>query len=393
MRPWLTVWIKPGDMIEHVLARNPRHSIWLLAALGGIGSIVAQLIGAGWASASVDWRALTALAVVGSVYGVVGLYINAWCLLLIGKMLGGQASAFQLRALLAWGGLPYIVVLAITVAVLGIGSVTSVSALRIFFLLFQAVILILILWSLFMTLRMIARAERFGIWRSIVTLLFCMALSFGIAMSIRTFLFQPFNTPSGSNKPTLLVGDYIFVSKYAYGYTHYSLPFSLPLFSGRIWATEPQRGDNVVFRLPRDTSTDYVKRIVGLPGDRIQMIEGVLHINGTPIKRERIEDFLDIENSEPTAVKQWRETLPNGVSYATLDLVDNGFADNTQVFTVPPKHYFVIGDNRDNSTDSRFNLVGMIPFENLIGRVVIVFYSVDPGSGTIRFNRIGKAAR
>src|SRR6266480_5358355 len=117
-----------------------------------------------------------------------------------------------------------------------------------------------------------------------------------IAIVIRTFLFQPFNIPSGSMKATLLVGDYLFVSKYSYGYSHFSLPFSPPLFSGRIWGSPPDRGDVVVFRLPKDDSTDYIKRVIGLPGDRIQMIDGVLHINGEPVKRERVEDFIDDEN-------------------------------------------------------------------------------------------------
>src|ERR1700726_825129 len=117
-----------------------------------------------------------------------------------------------------------------------------------------------------------------------------------IALVIRTFLFQPFNIPSGSMKATLLVGDYLFVSKYSYGYSHYSLPFSPPLFSGRVWASPPERGDVVVFRLPREDSTDYIKRVIGLPGDRIQMIDGVLQINGEPVKRERAEDFVGQED-------------------------------------------------------------------------------------------------
>src|SRR5581483_3986027 len=201
-----------------------------------------------------------------------------------------------------------------------------------------------------------------------------------IALVIRTFLFQPFNIPSGSMKGTLLVGDYLFVSKFSYGYSHYSLPLAPPLFSGRILASPPQRGDVLVFRLPADDSVDYIKRVIGLPGDRIQMIDGVLHINGVAVKRERVEDFIDIdETGHATRVRQWRETLPNGVTYKTLDLPYNLQADNTDVYHVPPNNYFMMGDNRHNSTDSRFPQVGYVPFQNIIGRAQIIFFSVKEG--------------
>ena len=149
----------------------------------------------------------------------------------------------------------------------------------------------------------------------------------------------------------------------SYGYSPYSFPFSPPLFTGRIFGSPPDRGDVVVFRLPKDDSTDYIKRVIGLPGDRIQMINGLLHINGEPVKRERIDDYIETEEGDRAIrVKRWRETLPNGVSYTTLDLQDNGFYDNTQEYVVPAGHYFMMGDNRDNSTDSRvLSQVGYVP--------------------------------
>jgi signal peptidase I len=225
-------------------------------------------------------------------------------------------------------------------------------------------------------------------------------LAFLIAFSIRAFLFQPFNIPASSMVPTLLVGDYLFVSKYTYGYSRFSLPFSPPLFSGRIFGSEPKRGDVVVFRLPKDVQVDYVKRVVGLPGDRIQMKEGQLYINDKPVKREPIADYVGAAcGSETTGkIKRWRETLPDGASYETLDCVDNGFYDNTIVYTVPAGHYFMLGDNRDNSTDSRVqSAVGYIPFENLVGRAEVIFFSrgeAENGApATVRTERIGTLVR
>jgi len=199
-----------------------------------------------------------------------------------------------------------------------------------------------------------------------------------IAIGIRTFAFEPFNIPSSSMVPTLLVGDYLFVSKYSYGYSRYSLPWAPPLFSGRIFGAPPRRGDVAVFKLPRDPSIDYIKRIIGLPGDRIQVREGRLYINGTEAPRTPDGDYTVSGDGPAMMVKRFIETLPNGVRHDILKATDEGSANNTQEYLVPPGHVFAMGDNRDNSEDSRFlNAVGFIPIENLVGRAELIFFSVD----------------
>jgi signal peptidase I len=216
-----------------------------------------------------------------------------------------------------------------------------------------------------------------------------------LALIVRVFLFQPFNIPSGSMIPTLLVGDYLFVAKYSYGYSRYSFPFGPDLFSGRIWATEPERGDVVVFKLPRDNETDYIKRVIGLPGDEIQMLHGVLNINGQAVPKERIDDFIQVDSAgREHKVPRYRETLPNGVSYPVLDLTQDSIGDNTEVYKVPEAHFFMMGDNRDNSTDSRFlSEVGFVPFENLVGKAKLIFFSIDNDASFLQVWRWPESVR
>jgi signal peptidase I len=398
--PWLSVWLRPRDTIERILAADPRRHVPMLAALGAVSLIVAQLIGAESTAYILDWRVIGILVLLGAAMGVVGLYVYAAFLRWSGRLIGGRATGVELRAVLAWSTVPTVIGLGVCLlALIGFrlaegGSVPFPSALT---MILQVVTMLLGLWSLIAMMLMLSRVQRFGFWRTLVNAsLGWLAPPLVLSLIIRTFLFQPFNIPSGAMIPTLLIGDHLFVSKYSYGYTHYSLPLSPRLFSGRILASEPQRGDVVVFRLPKDDSTDYIKRIVGLPGDRIQMRGGVLYINGAPVKRERIEDFIDNANARVTSVKRWRETLPNGVSYETLDLQDNGFLDNTQEFRVPTGHYFMMGDNRDNSTDSRvLTQVGYVPFENIVGRAALLYFSIDRDAAkpAIRFERLGTMVR
>jgi signal peptidase I len=391
--PWLSMWFKPGDTIERVVAMNPRHHVLLLAALGAISNLVLQLIDFRRTIELPNWQILAGVVLGGAIIGVVSLYISGLMFRWAGNIFGGRAPAVQLRAAIAWGTVPAVLMLAINLIVLIVLMPNSANVPRVAqppIVVLQAIAAALSLWSVIATFLMLKRLQGFGIWRAIASSVLGWTLILVFPLLIRTFLFQTFSIPSGALNPTLLVGDYFLASKFSYGYTRFSLPFSPPLFSGRIFASEPQRGDVVVFRRPKDPTTDYVQRVVGLPGDRIQMINGLLHINGTPVQRVQIEDFIKTDESgRATRVKQWRETLPNGVSYATIDLIDNGFYDNTSVYVVPSGHYFMMGDNRDNSTDSRvLSAVGYIPFENIIGRAQTIFWSIDP-NGRIRFERLG----
>jgi signal peptidase I len=209
-----------------------------------------------------------------------------------------------------------------------------------------------------------------------------------VAVAVQAFVIKAFRIPSESMLPNLLVGDYLFVSKYSYGYSRYSLPFAPPLFSGRILAAEPRRGDVAVFRLPSDDSIDYIKRVIGLPGDRVQMIAGIVHINGQPITRERVGNFTFHEGAGEVHAARYREILPGGISFMTLDLTPSGPLDDTQIYRVPPGHFFMMGDNRDDSADSRvLDEVGYVPFENFIGRAEFIFFSVAGDAGAYEFWR------
>lgn len=208
-------------------------------------------------------------------------------------------------------------------------------------------------------------------------LLLFLILPIAVAISLKSFVLQAFNIPAASMLPTLRVGDHIFVSKFSYGYSRYSLPGSLPLIDGRILATPPKRGDIAVFRLPSDPRTDYIKRVIGLPGDEVQLREGRPYLNGQIIPRKQRET-ITVRNQfgRPTQVPVFIETLPNGRAYPIIEFSDDGPLDNTGTYTVPPGHYFMMGDNRDNSQDSRvLHEVGYIPAENFVGKAWFRFWN------------------
>ncbi len=237
-----------------------------------------------------------------------------------------------------------------------------------------------------------------GIIETIKTLL----IAGVIAIGFRSFVAEPFNIPSGSMIPSLLVGDYLFVTKYSYGYSRYSFPFGMAPIQGRILAgdREPQRGEVAVFRLPSDTSIDYIKRVVGLPGDKIQVRSGVLHINGNPIERRMIGNGVQTASRGGQITTLYQETLPEGSIHLIQEINDWQTFDNTPEFVVPSGHYFMMGDNRDNSRDSRSSSVGFVPLENFIGEAQFLFFSHDHSAyiweiwkwpSAIRFGRMGNA--
>ena len=240
-----------------------------------------------------------------------------------------------------------------------------------------------------------------------------------IVVIFRSFIFSPFNIPSESMLPRLLDGDYLLAAKWPYGYSKYSMPFSLPVIPGRIFASQPERGDVVIFKAPPLNDTDYIKRVIGVPGDTVQMVAGVIHLNGKPVRKDKIADFIvPVSPNTPCAsirfedragdgtlvcrYPRYRETLPGGRSYEVLDL---GLTpqDDTAPVVVPEGHIFLMGDNRDNSQDSRFPAqpgggIGLVPQDNLVGKATIVMWSTDGSVEWLkpwtwftaaRWNRIG----
>ena len=204
-----------------------------------------------------------------------------------------------------------------------------------------------------------------------------------IALIIRTFLIQPFFIPSSSMEPNLLVGDRLFASKFDYGYSKHSFPFSLGPISNRILSNVPDRGDVIIFKPPH-TNLDYIKRLIGLPGDRIEVRNGNLIINSNLLEYENIrEDSKVLKNGRVIKINVLKETLPNGISYEIYNYLDGSPGDNTKEFVVPENHYFFMGDNRDNSNDSRF--WGTVEFNRLVGKAQIIFFSTEDGSTILEF--------
>jgi signal peptidase I len=239
---------------------------------------------------------------------------------------------------------------------------------------------------------------------------------------LRSFIISPFNIPSESMQPRLMVGDYLLVAKWPYGYSKYSMPFSVPLIPGRIFPSRPQPGDVAVFKAPPNAQDDYIKRVIGLSGDIIQVTNGVISINGVDVQREKIADYTHFVSPNSPCFRdefeatngngeqicrypQYRETLPNGKSYKILDIYDGSEGDTTEAYVVPDGHMFLMGDNRDRSADSRFpaevgGAIGIVPQENLVGRALVSVFSTDGSAiwykpwtwfSAARWERIGES--
>ncbi len=380
VNPWTAIWWKPRAAINAVMSGRTPSRTFILAALIGMATVVGALA----LAPNLHWFAvILAAIVIGPVAGVLTLYIDGALLSWIGRPLGGSASQAALRTAVAWAAMPSIAALALTLA--GV-AVFGQDLLRAFsfppnikdpaLLVLAALIVLLPVWGVVLRVGTVGAVQGFGIVRAIANIALGFLAIVVFAALFRTALFQPFSIVSSSMEPTLRLGDLVYTDKRSYGWSRYSLPFDLG-FKAHIGATEPSRGDIVVFRLPGDDSVDYIKRVVGLPGDEVQMIQGELHINGAPVAKRPVGDIVveDAAGAE-RAVGAYEETLPEGRKFVVLEMEENGSLDDTAAFRVTPGHYFVLGDNRDNSMDSRsLEHVGLIPAENIFARVSFVYFS------------------
>lgn len=382
LNPWTAIWWKPQAAINAVVQRAGRSYTLVLAALMG----VATAIGVAALITDLHWFAVVAVAfVVGPFAGLLALYVDGALLSWIGRPLGGSASQSKLRTAIAWAALPNIAALLIMLGGIAVYHQAFLRAnaapggIKDPVLMIVIVVLVALqLWGLFLKIRTVGAVQRFGAVRSAANVAAALLLPLAVALAFRTFLFQPFSIPASSMEPALRVGDYMFVDKRSYGWSRYSFPFDAG-FEGRIGAAAPLRGDIIVFKLPSDLKIDYVKRVIGLPGDEVAMQHGVLHINGTPIPKLRVGDFTsNAQAGSDEVVPVFEETLPDGRKYTVLDIEPDGPFDNIEPVRVAPGHYFVLGDNRDNSMDSRSQRqVGFVPIENILGRVSLIYFSAD----------------
>jgi len=405
--PWRAMWFRPRAAIDAVLSQNrATASLIIVVVVAVFGALAGLNNFFHFVESSFDPTALSIVASIVllvavlavAVLAVVGYYLNGWILNAVARLIGGRGSVAGTRAALAWSSVPLLISSAITLAASVVegnhAGFTWVDVST------GVVAWACLLWWIVLATAMLAHVQHFGVLRAVLSLLVgAIGLAALLAVCIRTIVFQPFNTPSGSMLPTLQVGDYFFASKWPYGYSRYSLPFAPNWFEGRIFAREPRRGDVVVFRSPKD-GVDFVKRIVGLPGEKIQLKGARLFINDKLVERSPVEpDFSMRDFSGKLVVAPtYDEFLPGGSVHRIIQLAGaDGVLSNTEVFETPPGAFFVLGDNRDNSSDSRLADFGFVPFDDLIGRADFIYYSVGPnaetGRSTPRRERVGQQVR
>jgi signal peptidase I len=388
--PWLTLWLRPRAAIEAVLAADWRTTSLGLALAAGVFQVIVAIPEAPAFFLEAPRRGLLPLAA-AMLCGMILLaafvyYFDNWVLNLIARALGGKGVAAGTRAASAWSAVPLLVADAVVFA-LGAAAPGRFATVAL------AVAAISSFWSFILFVVMLARVQAFGKVRATVSLLIgSLAPALLIAVVVRSLLFQPFNIPSGSMAPTLLVGDYMFAAKADYGYSRYSFPFDIVPLEGRWLAHPPKRGDVVVFR---HEEADYVKRIVALPGEKVQLLKSRLYINGEVVQRRPVEPSFVMPdlNGKPQTAATYDEILPGAAPHRIIQLAgDEGQNANTDVLEVPAGAYFVLGDNRDNSYDSRFPNFGFVPFENLIGRADWIYFSRAEDK-TVRVERMGTAVK
>ena len=402
--PWRAIWFRPNAAIGAVLARGSERGSWILytfgAMLGVLASMAvsAHLFAAGPTAEAAKWMGVCAIT--GALLGAVGYFIGGWLVAEVARLLGGRGPLSGFRVAMAWSAVPTFVsaalILVISFIVADKGGAVSPRA-----IIAGLVNLVGVLWFLTLATATIAKVASFGRVRAFLSVVIGVyVVAFVLAFGFRTLAFQPFNIPSGSMVPNLLVGDFAFANKWAYGYGPYSPPYAAPWLPERILGQSPKRGDVVVFRVPVQDA-DYVKRIVGLPGDKVQMVKGDLFINGVKAVHRPIEPRFKLTDPMGREIEAatYEEELPEGAKYRIIQIEGpNNALANTEVFVTPPGTYFVLGDNRDNSVDSRMGArgaVGFVPFENLIGRIDRIFYSLEnderSGRTVPRWDRIGLA--
>ncbi len=379
VNPWLVVWRHPLTAFRSVLRRDPRRGVGLIAVIYGILMVALELMLEPQRLLSVGAIAVVSVFV-GAFAGLFWLYLSGWVTQGVAWFFGGSGKRTETRAAIAWSSLlavPAFVILIVWGWQLGAAGTIVEDDTTL--LLLGVLVAAAYLYSAVSYVRFLAAAHGFSLFFAILAAIISLGLVIAGAVVIRTMLVQPFSIPSGSMQPNLLIGETVIATKWNYGYSRASAPFGLLGFiKGRKPAAQPRAGDVVVFEHPLQPGVIYVKRVIGMPGNRIAIHGGVLSIDGTTVQLADAATAEADAVASSAAAKERIETLPNGASYRILDLQPDSLGDEFAEITVPADTVFVLGDNRDNAVDSRFPQLGLVPIENIVGRMSLVLSSIDP---------------